>query len=298
MKHLTNFNKFIIEQTVNPTAPSEVETKPTGVDLRGNKLSSPPVKMDGKTLAVGGHDKLEKTKKRLFGLIRSKPGKNLIYTTLLNPTVEQIQNKIKMGWTFVWEETTTKQNLIKIKNTLQPKTLNLDYKDDSFFELGRYQLSKEFFDQLLIDLAPELVSYNVASILIESSTDKTKVMPSLQEDLRKGKYTPNNSGLTKARADSAAGYLNQMGIDSGLIQKKYYVEQGGVKDDKNRFVRLNINLQPKNIELGKVETTTNRVCYFQRIIEDKISKRPQDIPDKPHIPGGECPHHWWNKLFG
>lgn len=229
----------------------EEQPKGIGYDVLGNKLEKAP---DTKTQAFDD--------------------KHIIGTKKINITPEEEKQLVSRSWKKVWEETIEKpQQSEGPKDVLQK--VELKFNKQNYFELGGYLLNNDFKNALSFEFDKIVSNHTIVSIEIESSTDKTKLTPKLQDDLKNKGYTPDNPGLSKARSNEIRKFLTQKGVKNEQFKIKELSELGkeGGYDPEARYVKLNFEVkskeQDKNLKPGDV------VSYFQKILIKKTQKVPK-----------------------
>lgn len=152
------------------------------------------------------------------------------------------QSYIKQGWKLDSIQIDTLVNKIKAEN---PDTMvmvtRLKFDKNQYFESGKFQLSQSVIDSIYSSMM-EIADQKgvVTNIEITSSTDKQGLSANLANLLKSLGYSPDNKGLSKARANSISEYLKSLGVNETLISTQEMFEQGGEIDQSARFVSLDI----------------------------------------------------------
>lgn len=270
MKNILGYKQFMYEQ---------VQTEWT--DIKGNKLTAPP---DTKP-------QIEKKGDEKQTIITSKQinPKQTIYTGKTT-WWEHLSQK---GWKPVWKEVLKSQEIKSEMKPLAPKSVVIDLKGNSYFDLGGMELtddSKKFIQSKLLE--SKGVDYKIDSYQIESSTDKTRVLPKLKKNLESKRFTGDNQGLSKAREQAIRKYIESLGYGGIFSEPIIKWEQGGVKDPETRYVKVTVNLSQidKKPEIITSSEGENEIWWFQKLVVTKIPKgirEPQYTPDA--VVPGQCP---------
>lgn len=224
-----------------------------GYDVLGNKLEKAP---DIKT--------------------QTFEDKYVLGTKKVNISEADEKQLTSKGWKKVWVET-----IDKTKPKQEPKDLvnnvELKFNKNNYFELGGYLLNNEFRNALNFELDKILPIYDVKSIIIESSTDKTRLTPKLQQDMKSKGYSPDNAGLSKARSTEIKKFIMKRGFDDSKFEIKELSELGkeGGYDPEARYVKINFQVSQKEIE-EKLDQG-DVVSYFQKVNPKKLQRVPKTI---------------------
>lgn len=208
---------------------------------------------------------------------------------------------IKQGWQLDSIQIDTLWNKVKLE---KPETeifaarLHLD--KNQYFESGRFALSKTVTENLSNSMNE--ISNNqgvIIKIEITSSTDKQGVSVNLQDQLKKLGYTPDNQGLSKARATSIKNFLKNMGVNDSLILINTRFEQGSVTIDQSaRFVSVDIYyLVTTSVEypgenptykINKTYNLSKDVDYKHQHIHIKKTEKIGTIKNRNNIKDLKC----------
>ena len=191
-------------------------------------------------------------------------------------TESVMRNKLKDGWTLDSIKVDTLWKEIQAK---KPDTEVISYKltldKEQFFESGKFELSTIMKDTIMQSL-DEIISSGgiITDIEITSSTDKQRLSQNLQNKLKSLGYTPDNQGLSKARANSVADYLQELGINNTLIGINNRWEQGEDEIDKSaRYVSIEIiylQSQGKKEAEDKMDFEVKKTYYLSKERKEKI----------------------------
>lgn len=156
---------------------------------------------------------------------------------------ESIPSLIKRGWSLDSIQIDTVFNEVKQnapQNEMVVTRIKLD--KDQYFPSGKFELSQDIKDSIYNSLTD--ISNNngvITDIVIVSSTDKQKPSSNLRNLLSSHGYTPDNQGLSKARSESISKYLEELGVNSSLIQSEQKYEQGESEIEQSaRYVSVDI----------------------------------------------------------
>ena len=254
------------EKVQKPTESIVGKPDQIGLDLLGKKLTSAPS----------------------IKPIKLSKLKNLICTPQKNIQPEDEKALESRGWVKVWEEQLPDEEVDSIVPPKEPKSIELLLMNDKSFELGGFDLTDDIRDRILsiIDQV-DCEGYEIDSITIESSTDKTPIKPTLKDKLKSKGFEGTNVGLSKARAGEIKSFLISKGVSGKDLTVKLLSEQGkeGGYDASARYVKLKIELKSpgESRRTIKMFKKGGLVSYFQKITESK----PQRIPKYK----GECGHN-------
>jgi len=257
MKNILIYEQFL--SRIFGKKERETEHKGVGFDINNNKLEKSP---DLKSQTIDG-----------FFILCQK---------YINIDKDSENELIGKGWKKVWvEKVESPKTTIKSE---VPKTLELKFNKNNYFELGGYELSENFKLIISEELQKITTNHVIVGILIESSTDKTPLTPKLKNLLKDEGYTEDNQGLSKARANEIKKFLIKIGIDESLLKFTELSEMGkeGGYDPETRYVKLLISVETKP-EAGKVDVN-DEVSYFQR----KQKKTVQKVPKLKRERGKTC----------
>jgi len=154
-----------------------------------------------------------------------------------------IPSLIKRGWSLDSVKVDTLFNEVKEKapqDEMLVTRIKLD--KDQYFPSGKFELSQEVKDSIYNSLA-DIANNNgvITDIIIVSSTDRQKPSHKLETLLGSKGYSPDNQGLSKARSEAISGYLEEVGINSSLIQSEQKYEQGEAEIEQSaRYVSVDI----------------------------------------------------------
>jgi outer membrane protein OmpA-like peptidoglycan-associated protein len=261
----------------------------TSPALGQEKVQKPNERIVGKPDQIG----LDLLGKKLTSAPSIKPIKlsklkNLICTPQKNIQPEDEKALESRGWVKVWEEQLPDEEVDSIIPPKEPKSIELLLLNDKSFELGGFELTEDIRDRILciIDQV-DCEGYEIGSITIESSTDKTPIKPTLKDKLKSKGLEGTNEGLSKARAGEIKGFLVSKGVSDKDLNVNLLSEQGkeGGYDPSARYVKLKINLKSpgESKRTIKMFKKGGLVSYFQKITETK----PQRVPTYK----GECGHN-------
>lgn len=175
------------------------------------------------------------------------------------------------------------------------ETANFDA--GKFFKSGYFKLddaSKEYVRAFMDGI---LESGNiVAKVTIESSTDKQQLKPETKQRLKSAGYEESNSGLSLARNDEIARFLDsEYGIDGSLIERNLIVQGGtGTIDQSARYVKVTVeyinitsfvaNTEPQQEvvmrQIPKQDEVTKKIYYLSK----EIIKDPRDSSKRKKPP--------------
>lgn len=196
--------------------------------------------------------------------------------------IEDEKRLLKQGWTKLATDIDTliEETITKVPDTTV-YTLSMRFDNQISFASGRFELTPEVkreldsaFQQLLDQ------SGILTGVEIVSSTDKTRVGPTLQATLKSMNLSPDNAGLSIARSNSIKNYLTsnltvdgeKSPINESLIEQNNLVEQGTIDDPTARFVYVNITFLGKGQIAGEREEvqkkpSTKTTVYWQKEFE-------------------------------
>jgi len=148
-----------------------------------------------------------------------------------------------------------------------------------YFESGKFTLSQDVQDSLSTSMGE--IDGVITNIVVTSSTDKQGLTANLQDYLKKLGYTPDNQGLSKARAAGIKSFLVKIGVNDTLISTQEFFEQGDDEIDQSAryvsvdiyYLEISMNVLPST---GKIETSVKKTFY--------LSKKPTG--KHQHIRGG------------
>jgi len=271
MGNILGYRQFMFEQ---------VQTE--WEDLKGNKLTAPP-DLKPQIEERGGEKYTILTSKQI------NPKKSLYIdkkTTWWNHLTAK-------GYKPVYKEVVKTQEVRAEMKPLPPKSIVIDLKGNNYFDLGGIELmeeSKKIIQGKLIE--SKGVDYKIDSYQIESSTDKTIVLPKLKKILKSQGYSEDNEGLSKARETAIRKFIESLGYGGNFSEPIIKWEKGGVKDPETRYVKVTVNLSQINTkpEILTPSEGENEIWWFQKLVVTKIPKgirRQQYTPDA--VAPGECP---------
>lgn len=151
--------------------------------------------------------------------------KDVKHLTIHSHHENTVQDYLKQGWKLDSVQIDTLYAKIKAE---KPDTIvsvaRLKLDKNQYFESGKFALSQDVKDSI----SQTLNSINgvVVDIIITSSTDKQGLTVNLQNQLKSLGYTPDNVGLSKARAAGLESYLVKLGVSDSLIKVQAQFEQG------------------------------------------------------------------------
>ena len=130
--------------------------------------------------------------------------------------------------------------LTTIAPDAEVQEMMLEFKEDNFFQSGRFQLTPQSIDTIQNILKSiEVNGMILIGVTIESSTDKQGLSVRTRNALSSTGYDTNNKGLSHARNDVVQSVLNNNGVDSTIINQNFLSEQGsGDIDGTARYVRV------------------------------------------------------------
>jgi hypothetical protein len=254
-----------------------------GYDFFGDKLEKAPL-VESKTSW-----RFTFTKETLSaGAFKSKYGFELPIkwkegiTNLISndsPRIDFITNKVESsktgdykaqnGWLKVWEE---KSNSTEIEQTVK----NYDTK---LFELGGFKMTENLKKIVEKDTNDISSKYEIVEVIIESSTDKTPLTQNLKNDLKTLKYSENNQGLSKARANQIKQILISNKIDESKIKEINLFEQGDspkTEQERLELVKSKEGYDPQKryvqVKFKYKKKPGENFVYYQRIEIEKKGK--------------------------
>jgi outer membrane protein OmpA-like peptidoglycan-associated protein len=255
------------EKVQKPTESIVGKPDQIGMDLLGKKLTAAPSIVP------------RKIDKR----------KTLICSPQKNIQPEDEKALESRGWVKVWEEQLPDEEVDSIIPPKEPKLIELLLMNDKSFELGGFELTDDIRDRILsmIDQI-DCEGYEIGSITIESSTDKTPIKPTLKEKLKSRGFEGTNDGLSKARAEEIKKFLISKGVSGKDLSVNLLSEQGkqGGYDPSARYVKLKMKLRSpgESRRTIKMFKKGGLVSYFQKINETK----PKRIPRQKRECGHNC----------
>jgi hypothetical protein len=228
---------------------------------------------------------------------------NKTYIESDSVTQREIKELIRKGWNkdsqvidTIWTETA------RTNPDTSVMVLRARIKGTSSFKLGVYGVQTETIEYLTT-LLKSIIDTNglISKIEIISSTDKTPLSPNLKKSLSAAGYEPNNSGLSKARAESVKRILTdgvildgvKTPINGDLIQISNIVEAGNVDDADHRYVMVNIKYiipTPNSVGSDKemsLKTTVKLSKVFNYEFEKPRVKKIGNV--RTHKRLDECP---------
>jgi outer membrane protein OmpA-like peptidoglycan-associated protein len=167
---------------------------------------------------------------------------------------ENVDKLIKRGWSLDSTKIETFFDTLRMKApNAEIGAVKLKLDNDQFFASGKFKLSDEM-KNAISDTLVKIIEQSgvVIKVDIESSTDKQRLKPSLQEELKSLGYSGDNQGLSKARAESISKFLiSEGGINETLIEEKNLSEQGSGElgtgiDQSARYVDVVIHYVTDN----------------------------------------------------
>lgn len=254
-----------------------------GYDFFGDKLEKAPL-IDSQTSW-----KFTFTKETLNeGIFKSKYGFELpikwkegISNLISNdsPRIHFITNKVdpskigdykkQNGWLKVWEE---KSNTTETEETVK----NYDTK---LFDLGGFKMTDNLKKMVGKDINDISSKYEIIEVIIESSTDKTPLTQNLKNDLKTLKYSEDNQGLSKARANQIKQILILNKIDESKIKEINLFDQGvspETEQERLQLVKSKEGYDPQKryvqVKFKYKKKPGGNFVYFQRIEIQKKGK--------------------------
>lgn len=229
--------------------------KGVGYDILGNKLDKAPLK-EGQTSHIYEIENSDISPGSLDNKIR-------VLTNKVPSDYKYLDSYVPgNGWIKVWEE---KGKPGEISNIVK----NYDTK---LFNLGAFNMNESFKKKLQSDIDEVVKTSEIIEVLIESSTDKTPLTQQLKKELSDLGYTPDNQGLSKARAEQISSILVEKQIPKDKIRIENLFELGSepkTEEERLKLVRSKEGYDPKaryvNINFkvkGKGELD---FFYFQKI---------------------------------
>lgn len=215
--------------------------------------------------------------------------RSLLCTAFKNIQPEDEKALEKKGWVKVWEDTLPDQEVDSIIPAKQPKEIELILSNDKSFDLGGYELTDDIKDRILCIMDEiDCEGYEISSIDIESSTDKTRLKEMLMKKLTMDNFAPNNYGLSQARSSKIKTFLTSRGIAEKDLKVTLLSEQGkkGGYDPSARYVKLKISLRSPGESQRTIKKTNkgDLISYFQKINETE----PQRVPKYRRDCGHNC----------
>lgn len=203
-----------------------------------------------------------------------------------------LKQALSQGYAITKVESDTIYKTVVANKAIAPivDSFSVSLDASKLYATGGFTLSPEGVDSIQSTIAQiKAQGGTVLAIRIESSTDKQRVSPNLQNVLGTKGYSADNQGLSRARNDGAKQALVQMGIDGGLVKQVILAEQGAgqigavtPQDAAARYVKIYIDavktveqeLGPTNetnavksivntFELAKVQTQTTHKTNFK-----------------------------------
>lgn len=225
--------------------------QPKRCDLTGKKLNTPPSE---KTQNLGNY-------------------RYLLTKKIINPSIKTDKEMKSKGWQIVWSDTIRKKSSKDILTDDGDVPKVIEWDNDKFFELGGYELTNEVKNRIS-EKINELG--DVDSVVIESSTDKTRLTDRLKAKLSKSGYSPDNYGLSKARSNSIKKFLMELGVLDVKIEEVNLAERGKPEgyDPEYRYVKLTFIMKgDKPMNWGAKEPDEyENVVWYQRISDTKQSE--------------------------
>lgn len=189
---------------------------------------------------------------------------------------------VKQGWHL---DSTLVETIFSKVKVEKPDTMimvtRIKIDKNQYFESGKFSLNQIVKDSISSAMNEIADSTGViTNIEITSSTDKQGLSTNLQKLLKDLGYTPDNQGLSKARAAGIKGYLKSMGVDESLISTQEKFEQGDNEIDQSaRFVSVDIYymITSKPLPPEDIPTTTTKKTFY---LSKDVSYKHQHIRGK------------------
>ena len=184
------------------------------------------------------------------------------------------------GWTL---DSTSADTVWKAILETNPEALvyrsEIRFDDEQFFQSGQWHLNSDMIDSLNLEL-DRIAQENgvIFAVEIESSTDKQPLSKKLQSELKQNGFTPDNSGLSKARATEIKKHLINTGVNDTIIEFDLKFEKGEKTIDSSaRYVIVRIAywaneafLEPQVAKLIPEITTTH---YLSKEFKNTSQKK-------------------------
>jgi flagellar motor protein MotB len=179
------------------------------------------------------------------------PGKPKTKMKYKEVTSKEVADRlVRQKWTLDSVVVDTIWNRIdKTEPSADTMVVEIKFDNMQYFESGKYEVS-EGMKGSIAEAIESVFNDNgvIFGIMVESSTDKQGLSIRLQKELISKGYDGNNKGLTKARSESIIGHLENIGVDSSIIDSKEIVESGtGDKDQSARYVTIKIVYLKKDL---------------------------------------------------
>lgn len=206
---------------------------------------------------------------------------NKQHITAQTHTENALKSFIKQGWTLDSIAIDTLFQKIKVqKPDTNVMVTRLKFDKNEYFESGKFTLSQSIKDSISNAINQISVTGPITNIVITSSTDKQGLSQNLQTELKKLGYSPDNKGLSDARAASVIEYLKSFGINGTLIEVQSMFEQGGEIDQSARFVSLDIYYLEIPEELPQREETVIKKINKTYYVSKDVNYKHQHIHSK------------------
>jgi len=226
-----------------------------GYDILNNKLDKAPLK-EGQTSYTYEIENSDLSPGSLNNKI-------YIFTNKISSNYKYLNSYVPgNGWIKVWED---KGKPGEISNIVK----NYDTK---LFNLGAFKMNDNFKKKLEADIDGVIKSSAIVEVIIESSTDKTPLTPQLKKELSELGYTPDNQGLSKARAEQISSILVEKQIPKDKIRIENLFELGSepkTEEERLKLVKSKEGYDPKaryvNINFKVKGKGDEDFFYFQKI---------------------------------
>jgi len=174
-------------------------------------------------------------------------------------------------------------NEIKVKAPeTKVQAIRLKFDNAKFFESGKFELDSSYADQIRETLDSIVGSKGLLmKVDITASTDKQRVGANLAALLKKMGYAQDNAGLAKARSESVAAVIKEIGVSDTVINSIELVEQGeGEVSDKDRYVYVDFIYIVKDSEPGNNKTISkvNKTYVMSKTWD---TPKGEDTPEEP-----------------
>jgi len=172
--------------------------------------------------------------------IKQLKGKRITgYATRTVHSDKDLQRYLKLGYHLTSVDRDTVIKTIKEATPTQTvESIQLAMDEEAMFASGKFVLGTTDIDNIksVLDSIQDSESI-LLNVTIISSTDKQPLHPRLKTSLESMGYSPDNKGLSEARANGVSSVVESLGVDSSIVNKKILFEQGGPTIDQSaRYV--------------------------------------------------------------
>jgi flagellar motor protein MotB len=210
--------------------------------------------------------------------IKHLKGKRITgYTTRTAHSDKDLQRFLKLGYhlTSVDRDIVIKTLTDTVPSedvTSLPITLD---ENEAMFQSGKFQLQEQDISNIK-HILDSLESSNsvLLNVSIISSTDGQRLSGNLKKSLTSLGYTPNNEGLSHARAETLEKALENLGVDKSIISEpKILFKDDGVIDQGYRYVIAILDVVQLKPAAPQVKTsTTQDVVPAYKLIKPVVKK--------------------------